>query len=136
MYYYFFKQETFVSDSNCYYFTYFCRFMYLCPDKNYAPLFLVFLLLTNLLHLPWAVWSSLMKSWVYGSKPIKFCNVVHKFLDAMEKINICRTFSLHLRALCIFTSQVLLTLRLLMSYIYRAPILDVSRSHTTTQHSR
>jgi len=32
----------------------------------------------------------------------------------------------------------ILTLRLLMSYIYIyiAPILDVSRSHTTTQHSR
>ena len=32
----------------------------------------------------------------------------------------------------------LLTLRRLMSYIYiyGAPILDVSRSHTTTQHSR
>ena len=30
----------------------------------------------------------------------------------------------------------LLTLRLLMSYIYGAPILDVSKSHTTTQHSR
>ena len=30
----------------------------------------------------------------------------------------------------------LLTLRLLMSYTYRAPILDVSRSHTTTHHSR
>ena len=31
-----------------------------------------------------------------------------------------------------------LTRRLLMSYIYiyGAPILDVSRSHTTTQHSR
>jgi hypothetical protein len=31
-----------------------------------------------------------------------------------------------------------LNLRLLMSYmyIYGAPILDVSRSHTTTQHSR
>ena len=29
-----------------------------------------------------------------------------------------------------------LTLGLLMSYIYGAPILDVSRSHTTTQHSR
>jgi len=29
-----------------------------------------------------------------------------------------------------------LTFRLLMSYIYGAPILDVSRSHTTTQHSR
>ena len=30
----------------------------------------------------------------------------------------------------------LLTFRLLMPYIYAAPILDVSRSHTTTQHSR
>jgi len=30
----------------------------------------------------------------------------------------------------------LLTFRLLMSYIYGAPTLDVSRSHTTTQHSR
>ena len=30
----------------------------------------------------------------------------------------------------------LLTLRRLMSYIYGTPILDVSRSHTTTQHSR
>ena len=29
-----------------------------------------------------------------------------------------------------------LTLRWLMSYIYGAPVLDVSRSHTTTQHSR
>jgi len=29
-----------------------------------------------------------------------------------------------------------LTFRLLMSYIYGAPILDVCRSHTTTQHSR
>jgi len=30
----------------------------------------------------------------------------------------------------------LLTFMLLMSYIYGAPTLDVSRSHTTTQHSR
>jgi len=30
----------------------------------------------------------------------------------------------------------LLTFRRLMSYIYGAPILDVSRSHTTTQRSR
>jgi len=29
-----------------------------------------------------------------------------------------------------------LTLRRLMSYMYGAPILDVSRSHTTTQHSQ
>ena len=44
---------------------------------------------------------------------------------------------------CLDTHRVLkphdhfmLTLRRLMSYIYGAPILDVSRSHTTTQHSR
>jgi len=30
----------------------------------------------------------------------------------------------------------ILTLRLLLSYIYGAPILDVSRSYTTTHHSR
>jgi len=34
------------------------------------------------------------------------------------------------------TDIVTLTLRRLMSYIYGAPILDVSRSHTTTQYSR
>ena len=34
------------------------------------------------------------------------------------------------------TSHKILTLRRLMSYIYGAPILDVSRSHTTTHHSR
>jgi len=34
------------------------------------------------------------------------------------------------------TSKLGSTLRLLMSYIYGAPIFDVSRSHTTTQHSR
>ena len=36
----------------------------------------------------------------------------------------------------IYFITVCLTLRRLMSYIYGAPILDVSRSHTTTQHSR
>jgi len=40
-------------------------------------------------------------------------------LSAVERQRLCR-----------------LTLRRLMSYIYGAPILDVSRSHTTTQHSR
>ena len=34
------------------------------------------------------------------------------------------------------TDMTRLTLRWLMSYKYGAPILDVSRSHTTTQHSR
>ena len=52
-------------------------------------------------------------------------------------------FVLHYKA-CILAPSVkqlkyaylMLTLRRLMSYIYGAPILDVSRSHTTTQHSR
>ena len=53
-------------------------------------------------------------------------NVIHD-----NKIGIlCRLHS--------FLTQVThsLPLRRLMSYIYGAPILDVSRSHTTTQHSR
>ena len=40
---------------------------------------------------------------------------------------------------CLHVSRIrvkLLTLSWLMSYIYGAPILDVSRSHTTTHHSR
>jgi hypothetical protein len=38
--------------------------------------------------------------------------------------------------ICLLFWVLQLTLRLLMSYIYGAPILDVSKSHTTTQHSR
>ena len=52
---------------------------------------------------------------------------------------ICRRFG----TLCLFhlhrhvgVEWLNLTFRRLMSYIYGAPILDVSRSHTTTQHSR
>jgi len=51
-----------------------------------------------------------------------------EFANALKDVNedyyICRVTSCNL------------TLRLLMSYIDGAPILDVSRSHTTTQHSR
>jgi hypothetical protein len=32
--------------------------------------------------------------------------------------------------------EIILTLRVLISYIYGVHILDVSRSHTTTHHSR
>jgi hypothetical protein len=41
-----------------------------------------------------------------------------------------------LRVSVVLTILVYLTLRLLMSYTYGAPILGVSRSHTTTHHSR
>ena len=46
------------------------------------------------------------------------------------------TFHVILLANATYLFSVFLTLRRLMSYIYGAPILDVSRSHTTTQHSR
>jgi len=49
-----------------------------------------------------------------------------EFLTAVMYIHFYFTFKLYKY----------LTLRRLMSYIYGAPILDVSRSHTTTQHSR
>jgi len=54
---------------------------------------------------------------------------------AYESMNLLRRFG----ALYWVGYQILwgrLTLGWLMSYIYGAPILDVSRSHTTTQHSR
>jgi len=47
----------------------------------------------------------------------------------------CKTCCMF-RLLCIRVRLPYLTLRRLMSYIYGAPILDVSRSHTTTHHSR
>jgi len=64
--------------------------------------------------------------------------------------NVLRIFSnvevtLNVSSVCRFTNYVTtsvigtlvaLTLRSLTLYIYGAPILDVSRSHTTTQHSR
>jgi len=40
------------------------------------------------------------------------------------------------KATAVLLLAIRLTLRRLMSYIYGAPILDVSRSHTTTQHGR
>jgi len=44
------------------------------------------------------------------------------------------SYTIHLRQQYMYYFY--LTLSRLMSYIYGTPILDVSRSHTTTQHSR
>jgi len=57
--------------------------------------------------------------------PSHFHNHVNLFFVTL----LCRMFAK-------LQKKILLTLRRLMSYIYGAPILDVSRSHTTTQHSR
>jgi len=71
----------------------------------------------------------------------------HDFLSLFDALFIpsfvCRPYLPHLTPCGIWLHtklKTVLTLRLLMSYIYiyiyGAPILDVSRSHTTTQHSR
>ena len=52
-----------------------------------------------------------------------------------EPIFSFRYFPFNSQRLMFYFTDVL-TLRRLMSYIYGAAILDVSRSHTTTQHSR
>ena len=59
------------------------------------------------------------------SGPLQACNGIALPLLHLTRKRYYYTFLIHL-----------LTLRLLMSYIYGAHILDVSRSHTTTQHSR
>ena len=73
-------------------------------------------------------------------------NRIHRYLET--KYNFVLYLILHSMQMyfnyiqTIFNYNLILTLRLLMSYIYiyiyiyGAPILDVSRSHTTTQHSR
>ena len=70
----------------------------------------------------------------------KTCWVLHKFNPLNPELNpICYLLALLGAHLFLHVSRIRvksLTFRLLMSYIYGAPILDVSRSHTTTQHSR
>jgi len=66
--------------------------------------------------------------------------VIHYFNPLKPELNsICYLLALLGAHHFLHVSRIrvkLLTFRLLMSYIYGAPILDVSRSHTTTQHSR
>ena len=66
-----------------------------------------------------------------------FCKPASRVKPLNPELNpICYLLAL-LGALHVSSIRVkLLTFRLLMSYIYGAPIFDVSRSHTTTQHSR
>jgi len=70
----------------------------------------------------------------------RWCGVT---VPTAGRVSLCAPYSTHrgheatarhshgTAAVCI----AVLTLRRLMSYIYGAPILDVSRSHTTTQQS-
>jgi len=69
----------------------------------------------------------------------KRASVLHLYVYCLSWLLLtatCRSGTIQIERIFAFPLQQLLTLRLLMSYIYGAPILDVSRSHTTTQHSR
>ena len=77
---------------------------------------------------------------------IHFIHSFHSFISFIHFIHSSPTPGLGICSFsyCRFNAVTCLTLRRLMSYIYiyiyiyiyGAPILDVSRSHTTTQHSR
>ena len=73
---------------------------------------------------------------IYSSKtssPSVLCDILKMLYNIFEDVMYILFLN---RILYNSVIQPLLTLRRLMSYIYGAPILDVSRSHTTTQHSR
>ena len=71
---------------------------------------------------------------------ISFANCIYTDTIEMEKDIFSNLFEvIFVQLECLFGIDNIppgLTLRRLMSYVYGAPILDVSRSHTTTQHSR
>jgi len=74
-------------------------------------------------------------SLVYGGRLDSRLYETSSFLQLIHLSRILTSLS----ALCYpfkDEAQTALTLRRLMSYTYGAPILDVSRSHTTTQYSR
>ena len=114
---------------------------------------------SNLPHTDFEIWVSTFKksfsntgktlafNYIYSDNHIKVINVLFgeksdffTFNSLNPELNlICYLLALlgahhFLRVSRIRVKS--LTLRLLMSYIYGAHILDVSKSHTTTQHSR
>ena len=101
------------------------------------------------IHCCFVVW----RSWVQISSltPARLAKVISSFFNALTSVATpyLNPLNPELNPICYLLALLAhhffhvsrirvksLTLRLLMSYIYGAPILDVSRSHTTTQHSR
>ena len=88
--------------------------------------------LGNSVSLPWVktagyIWTD-YKTNAQNAKELKITPILDKLLEYK------RNWIQHVNRMKQLVN--VLTLRRLMSYIYGAPILDVSRSHTTTQHSR
>ena len=69
----------------------------------------------------------------YKNKPFVFSSRIRLTLLSLDVYWGCL---LDIVLWTVHRTAAFLTLRWLMSYIYGAPILDVSRSHTMTQHSR
>ena len=85
---------------------------------------------TYLLHVPIVLKSGSLNL-LEPSGPVQACNGIALPFTCVQNDPF---HSIQFWGKCLH--RACLTLRLLMSYIYGAPILDVSRSHTTTQHSR
>jgi len=77
------------------------------------------------------VWYAGWNSTLHTSKT-KWCTKLVLFTRLYRDAPSTKHKKIHFE----YVAKQALTLRVLMSYIYGAPILDVSRSHTTTQHSR
>ena len=85
-------------------------------------------------------WRSQKSVYCYQSSCHNYSHLIVVFNPLNPKLNpICCLLALLEANNFLHVSRIKvksLTLRVLMSYIYGAPILDVYRSHTTTHHSR
>jgi len=100
------------------------------------------------LHVPIALKSGSLNL-LEPSGPVQACNGITQPLPWLYNFRVFNPLNTELNSICYLLALLAhhflhvsrirvksLTIRLLMSYIYGAPILDVSRSHTTTHHSR
>jgi len=104
-----------------------------CQQHDW-PFLLLHVLLSDL-HSPWMVWITFYKYYMCLPECLHSISLtrcaqawVHRRVRKLWKFDVTQNDK--------SWQPCGLTLRRLMSYIYGAPILDVSRSHATTQHSR
>ena len=117
------------------------------PGPTLAPILLSLRTLSSWIKAALALSWPLTVSAVEIKNMSKYCRTsvcqygVHRYINPLNPdLNpICYLLALLGAHHFLHVSRIrvkILTFRRLMSYIYGAPILDVSRSHTTTQHSR
>jgi len=87
----------------------------------------------------WSSFVLVVKNFLGNKKADNYTQLVEDMLFHTNRLGCNMSVKVHyLHSYLDRIQEILgdLTLRLLMSYIYGAPILDVSRSHTMTHHSR